>query len=113
MTLVSLKKRADFVAMRGKRGFGTPSFLLLSRENVENAGDIRFGLTATKKLGGAVVRNRIKRRLRAVCRASMPELAKPSTDYVLIARKAANDRDFEAMLDDMKQALLSLAEETK
>lgn len=73
----------------------------------------RVGLTVTKKLGKAVVRNRIRRRLRAAVREIFPRYAAPGSDYVLIARQAAYDRNFAALLDDMKRALLRLSRDPK
>ncbi|MBT8471377.1 MAG: ribonuclease P protein component [Marinicaulis sp.] len=113
LKLSAIKARRDFLALRGRKGVSTPGFLLLARENGENGCDIRFGITVTKKLGNAVKRNRIKRRLRAVCRQILPEHAPPGRDLVLIARQAAYDRNFEALLDDMKGALLRLPQHPK
>lgn len=93
---------------RGGEKYGAPGFLLLTRQNPENGDDIRFGLTVTKKLGNAVRRNRIKRRLRAVAREVLPASGAPGADYVFIARGAAYDRNFDVMLDDLKRALLRL-----
>ncbi|WP_428407878.1 ribonuclease P protein component [Hyphococcus sp.] len=103
-----IKKRQDFLAMRDADKAQSASFLMLARKNPENGLAARLGLTVTKKLGGAVIRNRIRRRLRAAAREIFPAHAAPGTDYVLIARKAAYDRNFEALLDDMKRALLRL-----
>ena len=82
--------------------------MLVGRKNPEIDRDVRVGLTVTKKLGGAVVRNRIKRRLRSAVRDVFPAYASAGTDYVLIARSAAADRNFAELLDDMKRALLRL-----
>ncbi len=103
-----IKKRRDFLAMRGADKAHSASFLMLARENRENGPAARLGLTVTKKLGNAVIRNRIRRRLRAAAREIFPDQASPGTDYVLVARKAAYDRNYEALLDDMKRALLRL-----
>ena len=98
--------------MRGAEKAQCRSFLMLTRKNPENQGAVRLGLTVTRKTGGAVVRNRIRRRLRAAAREAFPGAASPGTDYVLVARKAAYDRNYAALLDDMKRALLSLARNT-
>lgn len=107
-----IKKRRDFLAMRGAAKAHSASFLMLARENPENGPQARLGLTVTKKLGGAVVRNRIRRRLRAAAREVFPQNAAAGTDYVLVARMAAYDRNFNALLDDMKRALLRLSTNT-
>lgn len=103
-----VKKRRDFLAMRDAEKAHSPSFLMLIRANPENGPVARLGLTVTKKLGGAVVRNRIRRRLRAAAREVFPHAARPGMDYVLVARQAAYDRNYDALLDDMKRALLRL-----
>lgn len=107
-----IKKRRDFLAMQGAAKSHAPSFLMLARRNPDNGPAARLGLTVTKKLGGAVVRNRIRRRLRAAAREVFPTYGAPGTDYVLIARMAAYDRKYEALLDDMKRALLRLSPST-
>lgn len=104
-----IRKRQDFLAMRSADKAQSASFLMLARKNPENGASARLGLTVTKKLGSAVIRNRIRRRLKAAAREVFPAHARPGTDYVLIARKAAYDRNFTALLDDMKRALLRLS----
>ncbi len=111
--MVTLKKRRDFLALRNAPKVGTPTFLLAGRENKAAGDKARVGLTVTKKLGGAVVRNRIRRRLRAAVREVFSESAQPGTDYVLIARSAAETRSYAAILDDMKRGLLRLARDIK
>jgi ribonuclease P protein component len=76
-----------------------------------NDGDavIRVGFTATRKIGGAVVRNRAKRRLRQVARALTPQFGVAGSDYVFIARMGTPDRDWDRLLDDVKSALTRLA----
>lgn len=69
---------------------------------------IRVGFTATKKLGGAVVRNRCKRRLREAARLILPELGQGGQDYVFIARSGCADRPWEKLLGDVRAALRGL-----
>jgi ribonuclease P protein component len=70
---------------------------------------IGVGFTATRKVGGAVIRNRAKRRLRETARALLPELGLPGCDYVFIARMGTAERDWDRLLDDVKSALTRLA----
>jgi ribonuclease P protein component len=70
---------------------------------------LRVGFTATKKLGGAVVRNRCKRRMRAAARRLLPLHGVPGHDYVFVARGSLEARAWERLLDDVKIALISLA----
>ena len=70
---------------------------------------VRIGFTATRKIGGAVVRNRAKRRLREAARLLAPLHGKPGYDYVFIARGGTATRPWARLLDDVKSALISLA----
>jgi ribonuclease P protein component len=69
------------------------------------AAGARFGLTVTKKIGGAVVRNRVRRRLRALTAGLDPTKVRPGFDYVLIARSAALSRAFPDLKADLDLAL--------
>lgn len=108
ISITTLRKRADFLALRRAKSASVPAFLMACRQNPKAGDDARIGLTVTKKLGNAVTRNRIRRRLRAVVREVFPDYGRAGTDYVLIARRAAESRNYQAILDDMKRALLSL-----
>lgn len=111
MAIGTLKKRAEFLRLRGGARCATPSFVLETRARstgtASEAGrsGARFGYTVTKKLGGAVVRNRIRRRLKAAVALVAPKLARADHDYVLVGRAAAYDREFADLKKDLERAL--------
>jgi len=104
----SLKRRADFLRVRGGARCATAAFVLeaKSREPQSSAADqARFGFTVTKRLGNAVARNRIKRRLRAAARDVHMHHTRPEFDYVVIARSSAVDTAYSILVDDLTKAL--------
>ena len=108
MALSTLKKRAEFLRIRGGRRWSNSAFVLeaRSRPNAANGpAGARFGFTVSKKIGGAVVRNRVRRRLRALAAALAPDQVRQSFDYVLIARPGAVDRAYLDLKADLDQAL--------
>ncbi len=112
-----LKRRADFVAA-AKSGlkFVKPSLVIQSRKRAEDepsVSPVRIGFTATKTLGNAVIRNRVKRRLRAAAKKLVPELALGGCDYVFIGRTGAHVGTFDDLIRDMKHALKRLADMMK
>jgi ribonuclease P protein component len=107
--LERLKKRADFLAAAKGFACARGAVLVQARDRGDGAGSVRVGFTATRRLGGAVVRNRAKRRLREAARATFPGLARAGCDYVLIARNGAVSRPYPRLLDDVKSALIRLA----
>ena len=76
---------------------------MLARPN-QGAG-LRFGITVTKKIGNAVVRNRMKRRFRALVRELLPSQGLPDHDHVLIGREGGIERDFAKLREELAQAL--------
>ena len=103
-----LTKRADFLdANRGLRN-ARPGFVLLTRAN--GGEGVRFGITVTKKIGNAVVRNRMKRRFRELLRAALPNHGLTNTDHVLIGRAGGVELDFAAMEAELLQALPNASE---
>ena len=98
-----MRRRADFLsANRGLR-VARPGFVLLVQPN--GGQGKRYGITVTKKVGNAVVRNRIKRRFRELLRAALPEKGLPDHDHVLIARDGAIERDFGKLDVELNEAL--------
>jgi ribonuclease P protein component len=69
---------------------------------------VRVGFTVSKKVGNAVVRNRVRRRLREIARQVIPDRARPDLDYVLIGRQGALERDFAQMRQELVEALKRL-----
>ena len=107
--LARLKRRADFVrvAAKGRRAV-RPGFILQAapQPTESEAGEmLRVGFTASRKVGNAVVRNRAKRRLRALAAQVLLDKGRPGTDYVLIARAATGDRPYAELVADLEAAL--------
>jgi ribonuclease P protein component len=117
MRVVSLKRREDFLRLRGGVRWSTGAFVIETKRRGEHPGangrveaGPRFGFTVTKKLGGAVVRNRIRRRLKEALRSLEPAVALPGQDYVLIARSRASDATFEQLKQDLVRGLTHVNE---
>ena len=138
MSFLTLKRRSDFLRIRGGSRWSTPSLLLEGKmrtpastasadagraRGVDETAEIaageparrqvrsdghpaRFGFTVTKKLGTAVVRNRIRRRLREIVREETGQQALPGCDYVIVAREAALRRSASALRTDLATAIL-------
>ena len=103
-----LTTRAQFVAAARGRSTSKGAVVVQSLPREDQAG-IRAGFTATRKVGGAVVRNRAKRRLREAARLLLPLHGVVGRDYVFIARGGTASRPWARLLDDVKSALISLA----
>lgn len=103
MTIETIRKRADFVAANRGLRVARPGFVLLAHPN--GGRGTRFGVTVTKKIGNAVVRNRMKRRFRELLRAQLPTAGLPDTDHVLIGRDGGVERDFTKMGEELAEAL--------
>ena len=103
MTISVLQRRADFLAANRGLRVARPGFVLLARPN-DGLGK-RYGITVTKKIGNAVVRNRMKRRFRELLRAALPEHGLPDHDHVLIGREGGVERDFAVLAEELGAAL--------
>ena len=86
-----------------------PGFVLLVRPRGDDDDAIRVGYTVTKKIGNAVVRNRMKRRFRALARAHLPTAGINGADHVLIGRAGGIERDYSALSDELARALKKAA----
>lgn len=112
-TPATIRLRRDYLAANKGRRVVMPGFILLVNARSESVGapaddsapTMRAGYTVTKKIGGAVVRNRMKRRLRALVREILPENGIAGADHVLIGRQSGIERDYGQLRDELARAL--------
>jgi ribonuclease P protein component len=102
--LKTISRRADFLAANKGRRRVTPGFILLTHERAGEA-EPRVGFTVTKKIGNAVVRNRMKRRFRALAREVIAPVAQNNRDYILIGRAGGVERDYATLARELAAAL--------
>ena len=102
-----LKRRQDFVAAAKAIAQPMPAFVMQLRRR-DDEEPARLGFTCTKKLGNAVARNRIRRRLKEAARLSMNGVAKAGYDYVVIGRPQGETRPFQLLQDDLISATTRL-----
>jgi ribonuclease P protein component len=103
--LVTIRKRADFLAANAGKRASTPGFILLVRDRQDADPSMRVGFTVTRKIGGAVVRNRMKRRFRALAREIVPANGFAGADHVMIGRAKGIERDFSQLKTELTKAL--------
>ena len=85
-----------------------PGFVLLVRNREDDDPAMRLGITVTKKIGNAVVRNRMKRRFRALARDILPEAGFAGADHILIGREGGIERPFDQLSSELNKALAKL-----
>jgi ribonuclease P protein component len=102
-----LRRRADFLAAAGGRKVAMAAFVLQALVRADD-GPIRVGFTVSKKVGNAVERNRVRRRLKDVVKRSAAGCLRSGHDYVLIGRRAALQLPFERVAEEFKSALRRL-----
>ena len=111
-----LRQRADFLAAATGAKAPASGFVLQARKRHEDGpkegttegpkeSPVRVGFTCSKKVGNAVERNRVRRRLKEVVRLSQAARMKPGHDYVLIGRRKALELPFDRMIEDFDRAL--------
>ena len=104
-----LTSRPQFLAAAKGVSKASGAVVVQALDRGDGRATVGVGFTATRKVGGAVIRNRAKRRLREAARALLPLHAHPGYDYVLVARQGTPDRPWDRLLDDVKSALIRLA----
>ncbi|MGE0039222.1 MAG: ribonuclease P protein component [Xanthobacteraceae bacterium] len=102
-----LRQRADFVAAATGAKAPTAAFVVQARKRGDS-GPIRVGFTVTKKVGSAVERNRVRRRLKAVVSRSAAGRMRPGHDYVLVGRRAALELPFDRLVEEFNGAMRRL-----
>ena len=104
-----LTQRSEFLRVAAaRRKWAAPGLVLQACERTDDAeapGPPRVGFTATRKIGGAVVRNRARRRLRAAVAQVLPLHGLAGWDYVVIARDGTTARPFTDLVADLETAL--------
>ena len=103
-TLVSIPSRTGFLAARDS-GVKAVAAGFVLQAALTGRGDWRLGLTASKKTGNAVRRNRARRRLRALARTELAKHARSGTDYVMIARHGTAERSWDDLVTDLHKSL--------
>jgi len=100
-----LSRPQDFVTLQGSGTIRSHQLLLARfvRTDLETS---RFGLATGRKLGGAVVRNRVRRRLREALRVMAPSF-QPGWDVLIIARPAIIEADHDALVGALRRVLRS------
>src|SRR6478672_4135171 len=106
--LETIRKRADFLAANSGKRAAMPGFVLLVRDRKDADSTMRVGFTVTRKIGGAVVRNRMKRRFRALAREIVSVNGVPGADHVMIGRAKGIERDFASLRAELSGALEKL-----
>jgi ribonuclease P protein component len=119
--LRTLKRRSEFLRVRGGRRYASPVLVLEARLRVrpeppealgpavrEEPAGARFGITITKALGKSVVRNRIRRRIKAIlaglsARGTCPD-GGPGTDYVIVARDRLVGLTYDELRGELEKA---------
>lgn len=104
----SLRKRHEFLSLRDKGHKEVTKYFVMQARDTKQPHLPLYGLTASKKIGNAVIRNRARRRLRALVRLHLAPHARTGWHYGLIARYALGDASFQALEASFISALQKL-----
>jgi ribonuclease P protein component len=102
-----LRQRRDFLAAAAGASASTAGFVLQERQR-DDDGPARVGFTVSKKVGGAVERNLVRRRFREIVRLSAATALRAGSDYVVVGRRAALGISFARLAEDFNGALRRL-----
>ncbi|WP_084253433.1 ribonuclease P protein component [Sphingomonas pituitosa] len=105
LSLDRLTQRKDYLAANGGKRAPMPGFVLLVRERNDADPSMRIGITVSKKVGNAVIRNRMKRRFRMLAREILPEAGIAGADHVLIGRMGGIERPYADLKAELAKAL--------
>lgn len=100
-----MTQRRDYLAANAGKRAAMPGFVLIVRARDDSDPTMRIGITVSKKVGNAVVRNRMKRRFRALARELLPGQGVTGADHVLIGRNGGIERDYAALKAELAKAL--------
>ena len=115
LSITHLRKRSEFLKVRTARlRYVRQGLIMQMREHnldekeSDDVGSLRLGFTVSKKVGNAVVRNRVKRRLKSAAKAILPTQALANRDLVIIGRQYTLKQPFQELLNDLEYALKKL-----
>jgi ribonuclease P protein component len=103
--IIKISARKDFLAANSAKRLANGGFVLLVRDRGDADLTMRLGITVTKKIGNAVVRNRMKRRFRALAREILLTQGVSGADHVMIGRTSGIERNFALLRKDLANAL--------
>jgi ribonuclease P protein component len=104
-----LRQRPEFLAVAAGAKIASASFVLQARRRDDDAAP-RVGFTVSRKVGSAVERNRVRRRLKEAVRRSASAHMRPGHDYVIVGRRAALTTDFARLMEELAHSLIRLHE---
>ena len=99
-----ITKRSDYLRASKSKYFRSNSFIIQFYNRVDDL-EPRYGVTATKKIGNAIKRNKAKRRIRNLVKDLLPKYGKNGYDYVFIAKENLINEDWEVLKEESTSVL--------